>query len=180
MSWILCCPASVTPFPLGGTWDAPGLDSAQRGSNLKAIFRTSQLERAALVLGRPGPVSGVLLEKDPQSFESKERNHLFDGCTFLGDPSSQSSGGDDAGLLTERFNPTVILLDYMLPDINGNVVCDRVKSNPKTRDTRIIIVSGAVDRDEITGLLENGADDFIAKPFDPATLLGRVTELAGL
>lgn len=88
--------------------------------------------------------------------------------------------GYDAGLLTERFHPAVILLDYMLPDINGNVVCDRVKSNPKTNGTRIVIVSGAVDRNEIAALLENGADDFIAKPFDPVDLLSRVTELAGL
>lgn len=91
-----------------------------------------------------------------------------------------ASTGYDAGLLTERFHPAVILLDYMLPDINGNVVCDRVKSNPKTNGTRIVIVSGAVDRAEIASLLENGADDFIAKPFDPVDLLSRVTELAGL
>ena len=91
-----------------------------------------------------------------------------------------ASTGYDAGLMTERFQPEVILLDYMLPDINGNVVCNRVKSNPKTSGTRIVIVSGAVDRAEIAALLENGADDFIAKPFDPTDLMSRVSELAGV
>ena len=90
-----------------------------------------------------------------------------------------ASTGYDAGLLTERHRPDLILLDYMLPDINGNVVCERVKSNPETSDTRIIIVSGATDRDEITSLLEKGADDFIAKPFAPDELLSRVMELTG-
>ena len=87
--------------------------------------------------------------------------------------------GYDAGLLTERHEPDLILLDYMLPDINGNVVCRRVKDNPRTCDTRIIIVSGATDRDEITSLLEDGADDFIAKPFEPDHLLARVSEMTG-
>ena len=67
----------------------------------------------------------------------------------------------------------------MLPDINGNEVCKRVKANPETSDTRIVIVSGAVDRTEIANLLEDGADDFIAKPFDPTTLLSRISELTG-
>ena len=87
--------------------------------------------------------------------------------------------GYDAGLMTERHRQDLILLDYMLPDINGNIVCERVKSNPDTSGTRIVIVSGATDRDEIASLLEKGADDFIAKPFDPSHLLARVTELAG-
>ena len=67
----------------------------------------------------------------------------------------------------------------MLPDINGNEVCKRVKGNPQTANTRIVIVSGAVDRNEIANLVEDGADDFIAKPFDPMTLSSRILELTG-
>lgn len=84
--------------------------------------------------------------------------------------------GYDAGLLTERFRPDIILLDYMLPDINGNVVCDRVKNNPETASIKIVIVSGAVDRQEISELLEGGADDFISKPFEPSELLACVRD----
>ncbi|MHC4415138.1 MAG: response regulator [Planctomycetota bacterium] len=85
--------------------------------------------------------------------------------------------GYDAGLLTEQFKPHLILLDYMLPDINGNVVCDRIRANPDFSTTKIIIVSGVVKPDEIDGLLKSGADDFVKKPFNIGELVERVAEL---
>jgi excisionase family DNA binding protein len=85
--------------------------------------------------------------------------------------------GYDAGMLTEQFKPHLILLDYMLPDINGNVVCDRVRANPDLAGTKIIIVSGVVKRDEIDELLKGGADDFVKKPFNINELVDRMAEL---
>ena len=90
-----------------------------------------------------------------------------------------ASNGYDAGILTERIRPDLLLLDYMLPDINGNVVCRRLKENPETAGIQIVIVSGAVDQKEIDSLLSDGADGFIPKPFDPSTLSSRVLELTG-
>ncbi|MHC4709754.1 MAG: response regulator [Planctomycetota bacterium] len=85
--------------------------------------------------------------------------------------------GYDAGMLTEQFKPHLILLDYMLPDINGNIVCDRVRANPDLAGTKIIIVSGVVKRDEIEELLKGGADDFVKKPFNIKELVDRMAEL---
>jgi excisionase family DNA binding protein len=85
--------------------------------------------------------------------------------------------GYDAGLLTESFKPHLILLDYMLPDINGNVVCQRVRARGDMKDTKIICVSGVVNRAEIDALLASGADDFIQKPFDITRLMTRVCQL---
>ncbi len=85
--------------------------------------------------------------------------------------------GYDAGMLTEQFKPHLILLDYMLPDINGNIVCDRVRANPDLAGTKIIIVSGVVKRDEIDELLKGGADDFVKKPFNINELVDRMAEL---
>ncbi|MCZ6612197.1 MAG: response regulator [Planctomycetota bacterium] len=85
--------------------------------------------------------------------------------------------GYDAGLLTEKFKPHLILLDYMLPDINGNLVCERVRANAELADTRIIVVSGVVKQDEIDALLNNGADEFFKKPFNIDELVKRVAEL---
>lgn len=85
--------------------------------------------------------------------------------------------GYEAGLLTESFKPHLMILDYMLPDINGNVVCERIKGRESTKDTRIIFMSGVVDEREVRGLLEAGADDFIRKPFDIDALVDRINEL---
>ncbi len=85
--------------------------------------------------------------------------------------------GYDAGLLTEQFKPHLILLDYMLPDINGNLVCQRIKTNPETKGTKIIIVSGVVSQDEVDALGKAGADDFVKKPFNIEKLIDRVAEL---
>jgi excisionase family DNA binding protein len=88
--------------------------------------------------------------------------------------------GYDAGMLTESFKPHLIVLDYMLPDINGNIVCQRIRTNPNFKETRIIFVSGVVNQDEVKGLIAAGADDFIKKPFNVQALIKRMAELLGL
>src|SRR5438874_12018199 len=55
-----------------------------------------------------------------------------------------ASTGYDAGILTQEFAPDLIILDYMLPDINGNVVCQTIRKNPAFEHTKIIIVSGVM------------------------------------
>lgn len=88
-----------------------------------------------------------------------------------------ASTGYDAGLATESFKPHLLILDYMLPDINGNIVCERLRAKPEFKDTRIVFVSGVVNQDEIQRLLDAGADDFVKKPFNIEKLIGRVAEL---
>lgn len=85
-----------------------------------------------------------------------------------------ASSGYEAGMATEKFKPELILLDYMLPDVNGNIVCQAIKGNPEFEDIKIIIVSGVVKQDEITQLLKSGAEDFIRKPFDIAELTNKI------
>ncbi|MFH1613865.1 MAG: response regulator [Planctomycetota bacterium] len=85
-----------------------------------------------------------------------------------------ASGGYEAGILTQRFNPDLILLDYMLPDVNGNVVCKTIKSNPDFAKIKIIIISGVINQSEIDGLLAAGAVDFVKKPFDVNQLIDKI------
>ncbi len=89
----------------------------------------------------------------------------------------QASTGYDAGIETERFKPHLILLDYMLPDINGNIVCQRVRASETMGDTRIMCVSGVVDPVEIEKLRNAGADDFLKKPFDLREMITRIESL---
>ena len=91
-----------------------------------------------------------------------------------------ASSGYDAGVLTQEFNPDLMILDYMLPDINGNVVCQTVRNNPKFEHMKIIIVSGVVNQEEINELLSAGADDFVKKPFNIEKLVERMVELLQL
>src|SRR5688500_3321234 len=88
--------------------------------------------------------------------------------------------GYDAGVLTEQFKPDLMILDYMLPDINGNVVCRTVRHNPELSGMKIIIVSGVVNQDEVDDLLKAGADEFVKKPFNIEKLIERVCELVGV
>jgi len=83
--------------------------------------------------------------------------------------------GYDAGISTQQFRPDLILLDYMLPDINGNVVCQTIRKNPEFENIKIIIVSGVVKQDEIEQLLKSGAEDFIKKPFNIVELTNKIT-----
>lgn len=85
--------------------------------------------------------------------------------------------GYDAGLLTESFRPNLVLLDYMLPDLNGNLVCERIKANPDLANTKIIIISGVVNQEEIDALTRSGCDGFIKKPFNFEKLVERMAEL---
>src|SRR4030043_1073523 len=85
-----------------------------------------------------------------------------------------ASSGYEAGISTQRFRPDLILLDYMLPDVNGNIVCRTIKENPEFANIKIIIVSGVVKQDEIEQLLKSGAQDFVKKPFDTAELTAKI------
>jgi two-component system, OmpR family, response regulator RpaA len=85
--------------------------------------------------------------------------------------------GYDAGIITEQFRPDVMLLDFKLPDINGNVVCRTIRANPNYKHMQIIIISGVADPDEVAELKAAGADDFIRKPFDINAVINRIAEL---
>ena len=91
-----------------------------------------------------------------------------------------AGSGYDAGVLTQEVRPDIVILDYMLPDVNGNVVCKTIRQNPTFEHTKIIIVSGVIDRDEIDQLLQSGADAFLKKPFSIDDLVNKMTELLAL
>jgi excisionase family DNA binding protein len=85
-----------------------------------------------------------------------------------------ASTGYDAGIMTQKFNPDLILLDYMLPDVNGNIVCKTIKDNPEFSNTRIIIISGVINQLEIDDLLKAGAEAFMKKPFSITELIEKI------
>jgi DNA-binding response OmpR family regulator len=88
-----------------------------------------------------------------------------------------ANNGFDAGMMVKEYKPDIIVLDVMLPDINGREVCQRVRTDESLDDVRIICISGMVEADKVDELRESGADDFMQKPFEVEALIGRVCGL---
>ena len=87
------------------------------------------------------------------------------------------NNGFDAGMMVKEYHPDVIVLDVMLPDINGKEVCQRVRSDSALDDVKIICISGMVEPDKIVELREAGANDFMQKPFEVERLVERMCGL---
>ncbi len=88
-----------------------------------------------------------------------------------------ASTGFDAGALVVEHNPQVIVLDIHLSDMDGRMVCERVKGRPETRSTRVLAISGYIDDGEARDLGKYGFDDYLRKPFGMADLMERVVAL---
>ena len=105
-----------------------------------------------------GKTKILVVDDDPEIVELfvdvLERDGRFEVKT--------AGSGYDAGILTQEFMPDLIILDYMLPDINGNVVCQTIRKNPNFEHMKIIIVSGVVNPEEIDAVA-HARDDSPAK-----------------
>src|SRR5271167_3248706 len=85
--------------------------------------------------------------------------------------------GFDAGMMVKEYRPDMIVLDVMLPDINGKEVCQRVRADNTMEDVRILCISGMIEEDKIQDLRLAGADDFMSKPFDAEQLIDRMCRM---
>ena len=86
------------------------------------------------------------------------------------------NNGFDAGMMVKDYRPDIIVLDVMLPDINGREVCQRVRSDKAMDDVRIICISGMVEEDKVGELHAAGANDFLQKPFEVERLVDRMCQ----
>jgi len=87
------------------------------------------------------------------------------------------NNGFGAGMIAKEYHPDLIVLDVMLPDINGKAVCELIRADPTMQDIKIICISGMVEEDRIQELKDAGADDFLHKPLDIDELLRRICRL---
>jgi excisionase family DNA binding protein len=89
-----------------------------------------------------------------------------------------ANNGFSAGMMVKEYRPDIIVLDIMLPDINGKEVCHLVRDDPTLDEsTKIICISGMVEQDKIQELKDAGANDFLQKPFIVETLVERMCHL---
>jgi two-component system, OmpR family, alkaline phosphatase synthesis response regulator PhoP len=131
-------------------------------------MRRRILESVPTASAKPGP--RVLVVEDEQDVAELIRYNL----TKEGYDVLLVDNGADALTRARESRPEVILLDIMVPQLNGWEVCRRLKQDPETRAISVIMVTGRVEEgDKVLGF-EMGADDYVTKPFSPRELVARV------
>ncbi len=85
-----------------------------------------------------------------------------------------ATSGEEALEIAPDFQPDLILLDVMMPGINGYETCRRIRANPTLRNVKIVMVSAKALVSERLEGYDAGADDYLTKPFDEEELLDKV------
>ncbi|RLB38074.1 MAG: histidine kinase [Deltaproteobacteria bacterium] len=91
-----------------------------------------------------------------------------------------ASDGFEAGLQVNHFKPHLLILDIMMPDINGYEVCRKIKETEETKDTKSIVLCAYLDEEKFKKMKEYGADLCFSKPLPLPQLRQEVARLLGL
>jgi adenylate cyclase len=135
-------------------------------SLLKAV-RPVAANEADLAAVRPSRI--LVVDDNPSNRDLLSRRLQRQGHTVL-----QAEDGARALALVEKEALDLVLLDLMMPGISGYDVLALLKRNPQFRDLPVIMISALSELDSIVRCIEMGADDYLAKPFDPTLLRARV------
>ena len=111
----------------------------------------------------------LIIEDDADIREIVEYNLKREGYRVFSE-----SHGKEGLEAARRTSPDLIVLDLMLPGMDGVEICTRVKTDPLTRDTAVIMVTARGDDQDVVRGLDAGADDYVTKPFGPKALTARV------
>lgn len=93
----------------------------------------------------------------------------------LGYQTVSASNGQEALQVVAAEFPDLVLLDIMMPVMDGYAVLERLQANPETRDLPVIVISALHDLSDVVKGIERGAEDYLPKPFDPVLLAARVS-----
>lgn len=124
-----------------------------------------------------GPRRILVVDDDPIIVETLVMGLSEDEHHYLVDSAMD---GFEAGLKVQSFKPHVVILDIMMPGIKGYEVCRRIKANPATRKTKVIVLSAYLDKDKFDRMEENGADICFCKPLPLPRLKEEVARILGL
>jgi two-component system cell cycle response regulator len=107
----------------------------------------------------------LVVEDDPDARKVLSLILKLDGFEVM-----TASSGAEAIQILQTDVPDLILLDVMMPRMDGYEVCHQVRSNPATAQVAVIMLSGKADPESVKRGLEVGANDFLAKPIKPSSL----------
>ena len=111
----------------------------------------------------------LLVEDEPAQLEMLAYNLEAEGFDVI-----TADNGEDGLILVDENDPDLIVLDWMMPQLSGIEVCRRLKSNSKTRQIPVLMLSARAEEvDRVRGL-ETGADDYVVKPYSVIELMARV------
>ncbi|HLN99478.1 MAG TPA: response regulator transcription factor [Pyrinomonadaceae bacterium] len=113
----------------------------------------------------------LIIEDDPDISESLKYNFEREGLPVV---TALSGEAGLAAALNERAAPSLIILDLMLPGMSGTELCRRLRREPATRRTPVIMLTAKSSESDRVAGLDLGADDYITKPFSVRELLARV------
>ncbi len=99
---------------------------------------------------------------------------LFQALKGRGYKLLVANSGEQALTVTRKAHPALMLLDIIMPEMDGFEVCERLKADPQTRDVAVIFLSALTDTDDKVRGLRLGAVDFVSKPFQPDEVTARV------
>lgn len=112
-----------------------------------------------------------------------EENLLKLVCATLGYDDSYeiavARDGEEAIAVAARTRPDLVILDMLMPKLDGPAVCRSLKADVSTAHTKIIILTALAQQSARQMAMASGADDFITKPFSPTVLLRKVEEMLG-
>jgi excisionase family DNA binding protein len=110
----------------------------------------------------------LIVEDDRQLSE-----YLSDYIESLNAPidCAVANNGFEAGELVHEFNPDLVLLDLMMPTMDGFAVCQRIKQNPKTRHIQVVAMTGYPSQENVQRIINAGAETCLSKPLDTNQLL---------
>lgn len=74
----------------------------------------------------------------------------------------------------EREHPSLVIVDWQMPEMDGLEVCRRIRDSEWARDTFVLVVTGRVEGDDVVNALDAGADDYLFKPFTPPSITARL------
>jgi DNA-binding response OmpR family regulator len=116
----------------------------------------------------------LVIDDDPVIQKLLTVNFEMEGYRVL------TAGDGNLGLRqVQADRPDVILLDVMMPGMDGLEVARRLKADPDTSTIPIVLLSAKAQATDIQGGIDAGADDYVTKPFDPLELLDKVAGLLG-
>jgi CheY-like chemotaxis protein len=156
----------------GGQEADAGLRSLQRAGFYVRIARPPQRARPSA----PGqPLTAVVVEDDPNLAKFVGSYLAFDGFEVR-------TAANRAEVLEQFRRPPVadvVLLDVMLPDIDGFAILASLRRHPAFREVPVIMLTGKATREAVLQGLAGGADGYVTKPFEPDALLNAVHTVMG-